>query len=100
DIRGARALLILGDAVTTDHISPVGAIAAESPAALHLRERGVAPADFNAYGARRANHEVMVRGTFANIRLRNEMVPGQEGGITRLTETGEVMPIYDAAMRR
>jgi len=65
-----------------------------------LRERGVAPADFNAYGARRANHEVMVRGTFANIRLRNEMVPGQEGGITCLTETGEVMPVYDAAMRR
>jgi len=99
DIRGARALLILGDAITTDHISPVGAIAADSPAARYLREQGVAPRDFNAYGARRANHEVMVRGTFANIRLRNALAGGEEGGITRHMPSGERMTVFDAAMR-
>ncbi|APV51345.1 aconitate hydratase 1 [Betaproteobacteria bacterium GR16-43] len=99
DIVGARALLMLGDAITTDHISPVGSIAAGSPAALHLRSRGVASVDFNAYGARRANHEVMVRGTFANIRLKNELAGGREGGITRHVPSGEVQSVFDAAER-
>ncbi|MDT8441612.1 MAG: aconitate hydratase AcnA [Desulfuromonadales bacterium] len=95
---GARLLALLGDSITTDHISPAGAILASSPAGRYLREHGVAPADFNSYGSRRGNHEVMVRGTFANIRLRNELAPGTEGGVTRLFATGEEMSIYDAAM--
>ena len=98
DIKGARALAILGDSVTTDHISPAGNIAKSSPAAKYLMAEGVQPADFNQYGARRGNHEVMMRGTFANIRLRNLMVPGVEGGVTAHT-SGEQMSIYDAAMR-
>jgi aconitate hydratase len=99
DLRGARPLLILGDGITTDHISPVGAIAADSPAARYLKEQGVAPKHFNAYGARRANHEVMLRGTFANIRLKNEMAGGLEGGLTRYRGTGEALTVFDAAMR-
>jgi len=98
-IAQARALLILGDSITTDHISPVGDIAADSPAGRLLASHQVARRDFNAYGSRRANHEVMVRGTFANIRLRNEMVPGIEGGMTRHVPSGDVLPIFDAAMR-
>ncbi len=98
DIVGARPLAILGDSVTTDHISPAGSIKPDSPAGKYLIERGVKPADFNSYGARRGNHEVMMRGTFANIRIRNEMVPGIEGGFTRLQPQGVTMPIYDAAM--
>ncbi|MFV0321084.1 MAG: aconitate hydratase AcnA [Alphaproteobacteria bacterium] len=98
DITGARPLAILGDSVTTDHISPAGAIKADSPAGLYLQEHGVAPKDFNSYGSRRGNHEVMVRGTFANIRIRNEMAPGTEGGVTKHQPTGEVMPIYDASL--
>lgn len=97
DLLGARALLVLGDGITTDHISPVGDIAVDSPAGHFLHEHGVAAADFNAYGARRSNHEVMVRGTFANIRLRNELVPGVEGGFTRHFPDGAVLPVYDAA---
>jgi aconitate hydratase len=99
DIKGARPLAILGDSVTTDHISPAGSIRAKSPAGQYLIERGVAPEDFNSYGARRGNHEVMMRGTFANIRIRNEMAPGTEGGVTRHMPDGAVMPIYDAAMK-
>ncbi len=99
DIRGARALAVLGDSVTTDHISPAGNIAKGSPAASYLIEQGVQPADFNSYGARRGNHEVMVRGTFANIRLRNLLAPGTEGGVTIHVPSGETMSIYDAAMR-
>jgi aconitate hydratase len=99
DIRGARALAVLGDSVTTDHISPAGNIAKSSPAARYLIEQGVQPADFNSYGARRGNHEVMVRGTFANIRLRNLLAPGTEGGVTIHVPSGETMAIYDAAMR-
>ncbi|MGI9246950.1 MAG: aconitate hydratase AcnA [Steroidobacteraceae bacterium] len=99
DIRGARALAILGDSVTTDHISPAGNIAKSSPAAKYLMAEGVQPADFNQYGARRGNHEVMMRGTFANIRLRNLMLPGTEGGVTLHVPTGEQMSIYDAAMK-
>jgi aconitate hydratase len=98
-IAGARALALLGDSVTTDHISPAGNIARSSPAARYLVEQGVQPADFNQYGARRGNHEVMMRGTFANIRLRNLLLPGTEGGITEYLPTGEQMSIYDAAMR-
>jgi aconitate hydratase len=98
-LTGARALALLGDSVTTDHISPAGSIARESPAGRYLIAQGVAPADFNSYGARRGNHEVMMRGTFANIRLRNAMVPGVEGGYTRYLPTGEQLSIYDAAMR-
>ncbi len=97
DIRDARALAVLGDSITTDHISPAGSIKADSPAGKWLMERQVSRADFNSYGARRGNDQVMVRGTFANIRIRNEMVPGVEGGMTRYGS--EVMPIYDAAMR-
>src|SRR5207237_8744880 len=82
DITGARALALLGDSVTTDHISPAGNISKSSPAARYLVEQGVQPVDFNSYGARRGNHEVMMRGTFANIRLRNLLVPGVEGGVT------------------
>jgi len=99
DVRGARALAVLGDSVTTDHISPAGNIARSSPAARYLVEQGVAPKDFNSYGARRGNHEVMMRGTFANIRLRNLLVPGVEGGVTVHLPDGEQAPIYDAAMR-
>ena len=99
DIRGARLLALLGDSVTTDHISPAGSIAPDSPAARYLRSHGVARGDFNSYGARRGNHEVMMRGTFANIRLRNELVPGVEGGMTRWLPDGETLSIYDAAMR-
>jgi aconitate hydratase len=99
EIRGARALAVLGDSVTTDHISPAGAIAPDSPAGKYLREHGVEPKDFNSYGSRRGNDRVMTRGTFANIRIRNLMVPGTEGGVTRFLPTGEVMPIYDAAMK-
>ena len=98
DIRGARVLALLGDSVTTDHISPAGSIAKGSPAAKYLIEQGVDPKDFNSYGARRGNHEVMVRGTFANIRLRNLLVPGVEGGYTVHLPSGEKMSIYDAAM--
>ncbi len=96
---GARALAILGDSITTDHISPIGTIKASSPAGQYLQAVGVAPVDFNNYGARRMNHEVMVRGTFANVRLRNTIVPGVEGGVTRHFPSGEQMTIYDAAMR-
>lgn len=99
DIIGARPLAILGDSITTDHISPAGAIKLDSPAGAYLTGKGVARADFNSYGARRGNHEVMMRGTFANIRIRNKMVPGVEGGVTKYVPTGEQMPIYDAAMR-
>ncbi len=99
DVAGARPLAILGDSITTDHISPAGSIKKDGPAGRYLIEHGVEVADFNSYGARRGNHEVMMRGTFANIRLRNEMVPGTEGGVTRHMPSGEVMSIYDAAMR-
>ncbi|OON41205.1 aconitate hydratase 1 [Izhakiella australiensis] len=99
DIHGARVLAMLGDSVTTDHISPAGSIKADSPAGRYLQERGVERQDFNSYGSRRGNHEVMMRGTFANIRIRNEMVPGVEGGITRHIPSGEQLAIYDAAMR-
>jgi len=99
DIRGARVLAVLGDSVTTDHISPAGNIAKGSPAARYLDEHGVQPMDYNQYGARRGNHEVMMRGTFGNIRLRNLMVPGVEGGFTRHLPDGEQMSIYDAAMK-
>jgi aconitate hydratase len=99
DIAGARALAVLGDSVTTDHISPAGNIARQSPAAKYLMEHGVEPIDFNSYGARRGNHEVMVRGTFANVRLRNALVPGVEGGYTRYLPTNEQMSIFDASAR-
>src|SRR5262249_45449332 len=99
DIYRARVLALLGDSVTTDHISPAGDISRASAAAKYLVEQGVKPADFNSYGSRRGNHEVMMRGTFANIRLRNLMVPGVEGGVTTHVPSGEVMSIYDAAMR-
>jgi aconitate hydratase len=99
DLAGARALAILGDSVTTDHISPAGNIARNSPAARYLADHGVPPAEYNQYGARRGNHEVMLRGTFANIRLKNKMVPGVEGGVTRHLPDGAQMSIYDAAMR-
>ncbi len=99
DIKGARALAVLGDSVTTDHISPAGNISKSSPAAKYLVEQGVQPVDFNSYGARRGNHEVMMRGTFANIRLRNLLVPGVEGGVSVHLPTNEQMSIYDAAMK-
>jgi aconitate hydratase len=99
DIVGARVLALLGDSVTTDHISPAGNIAKTSPAAKYLMDLGVQPADFNSYGARRGNHEVMMRGTFANIRLRNLLLPGTEGGVTLHLPSGEQLSIYDAAMR-
>jgi aconitate hydratase len=95
----ARPLAILGDSITTDHISPAGSIKKDSPAGAYLMAHGVKPADFNSYGARRGNHEVMMRGTFANVRLRNQLAPGTEGGWTILQPGGEVMTIYDAAMR-
>jgi len=99
DIENARALALLADSVTTDHISPAGAIGADSPAGLYLREHGVEQKDFNSYGSRRGNHEVMMRGTFANIRLRNQLAPGTEGGVTVHLPDGEQMSIYDAAMQ-
>ncbi len=99
DISGARELAILGDSITTDHISPAGSIKSDGPAGDYLRERQVRPVDFNAYGARRGNHEIMMRGTFANIRLKNEMVEGVTGGYTKHQPSGEQMAIYDAAMR-
>jgi aconitate hydratase len=99
DVAGARILALLGDSVTTDHISPAGNIKADSPAGQYLRDKGVEPRDFNSYGSRRGNHEVMMRGTFANIRIRNEMLSGEEGGNTFYIPTMEKMPIYDAAMR-
>jgi aconitate hydratase len=99
DVGGARALAVLGDSVTTDHISPAGNIARNSPAARYLIEQGVEPKDFNSYGARRGNHEVMLRGTFANIRLRNRLVPGVEGGMSVHLPDGEQGSIYDVAMR-
>ncbi|KAF6697062.1 aconitate hydratase AcnA [Pseudomonas sp. EKM23D] len=99
DIKGANVLALLGDSVTTDHISPAGNIKVDSPAGRYLREQGVEPRDFNSYGSRRGNHEVMMRGTFANIRIRNEMLGGEEGGNTLYIPTGEKMAIYDAAMK-
>ncbi len=99
DIVCARALAVLGDSVTTDHISPAGSIPADSPAGKYLISKGVSPSDFNSYGARRGNHEVMMRGTFANIRLRNQLAPGTEGGWTTLLPDGDVTTIYDAAMK-
>src|SRR4029079_3460471 len=98
DIDGARALAVFGDSITTDPISPAGAIKPDSPAGRYLLEKGVPRAEFNSYGARRGNHEVMMRGTFANIRIRNRMLDNVEGGFTRYAPTGETMPIYDAAM--
>ncbi len=99
DINHARVLGLFGDSITTDHISPAGAIKADSPAGDYLRAHQVPPLEFNSYGSRRGNHEVMMRGTFANIRIKNQMVPGVEGGVTVHYPSGEVMPIYDAAMR-
>ncbi|MBC8029684.1 MAG: aconitate hydratase [Pyrinomonadaceae bacterium] len=99
DVRGARPLAIFGDSVTTDHISPAGAIKSSSPAGMYLQEKGVSIEDFNSYGARRGNHEVMVRGTFANVRIRNLIVPGVEGGVTLHQPDGERVSIYDAAMK-
>jgi aconitate hydratase len=97
-IDGARVLVMVGDSVTTDHISPAGNIKANSPAGRYLIEHGVQPADFNSYGSRRGNDRVMTRGTFANIRLRNLLAPGTEGGVTTYLPTGEVMSIYDASL--
>jgi aconitate hydratase len=99
DIEAARVLALLGDSVTTDHISPAGSIAKNSPAAQYLMEHGVKPHEFNSYGSRRGNHEVMMRGTFANVRLRNRLAPGTEGGVTRHLPDGKQMSIYDAAMQ-
>jgi aconitate hydratase len=99
NITGARVLALLGDSITTDHISPAGSIKKDSPAGKYLIEHGVEPHDFNSYGARRGNHEVMMRGTFANVRLRNQLAPGTEGGWTAYQPAGDVMTIYDAAMR-
>jgi aconitate hydratase len=99
DIAGARVLALLGDSITTDHISPAGSIKKDSPAGTYLLAHGVPPSDFNSYGARRGNHEVMMRGTFANTRLRNQVAPGTEGGFTTYLPGTEVMPIYDAAMK-
>jgi aconitate hydratase len=99
DIGCARILALLGDSITTDHISPAGAIQKESPAGKYLIERGVKPSAFNSYGSRRGNHEVMMRGTFANVRLKNEMAPGTEGGVTRHMPDGQSMPIFEAAMK-
>ncbi len=99
DVKGARVLALLGDSITTDHISPAGSIKPASPAGKYLIEHGVKPADFNSYGSRRGNHEVMVRGTFANVRLRNLLAPGTEGGVTRHLPDSEEMSIYDASVR-
>jgi aconitate hydratase len=98
-ITGARALAVLGDSITTDHISPAGDIDSKSPAGQYLLGRGIEKPNFNSYGARRGNHEVMIRGTFANIRLRNLLVPGSEGGVTLYIPDAEVTSIYDASMR-
>jgi aconitate hydratase len=98
DIHGARVLAVLGDSVTTDHISPAGSIKSNGPAGKYLSEHGVKPSDFNSYGSRRGNHEVMVRGTFANVRLRNKLAPGTEGGVTRLLPDDTPMSIYDASV--
>ncbi|MEO1966481.1 aconitate hydratase AcnA [Hyphomonas sp.] len=99
DVKDARVLAVFGDSITTDHISPAGSIKASSPAGIYLQEHQVSPLDFNSYGSRRGNHEVMMRGTFANIRIKNQMVPGVEGGVTVHYPDGEQMPIYDAAMK-
>ncbi len=99
NIEGARALAIFGDSVTTDHISPAGSIKASSPAGVYLQANGVAPVDFNSYGSRRGNDRIMTRGTFANVRIKNLMVPGVEGGVTKLQPSGEQLSIYDAAMK-
>jgi aconitate hydratase len=99
DLRGARVLAVLGDSITTDHISPAGSIKPASPAGKFLIAQGVQPLDFNSYGSRRGNHEVMMRGTFANVRLRNKLAPGTEGGVTRHLPDGAVQSIYDAAMK-
>jgi aconitate hydratase len=99
DILGARILAVLGDSITTDHISPAGSIKKVSPAGEYLGERQVLQKDFNSYGARRGNHEIMMRGTFANIRIKNEMVPGVEGGMTKHIPSGMAQPIFDAAMK-
>ena len=99
DIKDANILAMLGDSVTTDHISPAGSFKPDTPAGKYLQEHGVEPKDFNSYGSRRGNHEVMMRGTFANVRIRNEMLDGVEGGFTRFVPTGEQMAIYDAAMK-
>jgi aconitate hydratase len=99
DIRGARVLAVFGDSITTDHISPAGSIKTASPAGAYLIAHGVPAVDFNSYGSRRGNHEVMMRGTFANIRIRNRMTPEIEGGYTLHLPSGEPLPIYDAAMR-
>src|SRR5208283_208689 len=98
-IAGARVLAVLGDSVTTDHISPAGSIKANGPAGKYLTDKGVRTPDFNSYGSRRGNHEVMVRGTFANVRLRNKLAPGTEGGVTRLLPEGDEMSIYDASVK-
>lgn len=99
EIKGAKTLALLGDSVTTDHISPAGSFKPDTPAGRYLQERGVEPKDFNSYGSRRGNHEVMMRGTFANIRIRNQVAPGTEGGFTKYLPTGEIMTIYDASMK-
>src|SRR5699024_1598534 len=98
-LEGLRALALFGDSITTDHISPAGAIALNMPAGQYLQDKGVSPRDFNSYGSRRGNHEVMMRGTFANIRIRNRLAPDTEGGYTTYWPTGDVMAIYDAAMK-
>src|SRR5690606_15445090 len=94
---GARVIAVLGDSVTTDHISPAGSIRKDSPAGRYLMENGVEPKDFNSYGSRRGNHEVMIRGTFANVRIKNQIVPGIEGGITKHLPSDEITTISDAA---
>src|SRR5260370_18492263 len=99
DVKSARVLAKLGDSVTTDHISPAGSIKTNSPAGKYLQERGVKPADFNSYGSRRGNHEVMVRGTFANVRLRNKLAPETEGGMTKQLPRGEGMTTYHASVK-
>src|SRR6185503_20497942 len=99
DVNGARILALFGDSITTDHISPAGSIKKDSPAGKYLLDHGVEPRDFNSYGARRGNHEVMVRGTFANVRLRNRLVPDIEGGFTIHLPDGEPMSIFDASLR-
>ncbi|MGB1927588.1 MAG: aconitate hydratase, partial [Rubripirellula sp.] len=98
-IKGAKVLALLGDSVTTDHISPAGAIASDGPAGKYLQEQNVQTRDFNSFGSRRGNDRIMVRGTFANIRIRNQLAPGTEGGVTKHLPSGEVMSIYDASMR-
>jgi len=98
-VTGARLLALLGDSITTDHISPAGSIKADSPAGKYLVAHGVPPKDFNSYGARRGNHEVMMRGTFANVRLKNQLAPGTEGGVTTYLPGSDVMSIYDASMK-